>query len=180
MRHGQSLANEAGLIISSPVDGALNKYGLSDEGRKQVMLSTQSSALNSSVLIYSSDFSRARQTAEIVRQLINADDITITESLRERYFGDWDKTSHDNYQKVWEIDRRLSNAHENNVEPLGSVLSRALQLITSIENEHTGQTILLVSHGDTLQILQAGAAGHSPTKHRDLPHLGTAEIRRII
>lgn len=180
MRHGRSLANEAGLIISSPADGALVKYGLSEVGRGQTAVAAQNSPLNSKVLIYSSDFSRARQTAEIVRQIINADRVAITEALRERYFGDWDKTSHDNYQKVWALDQRLDKTHQNNVEPLSSVLERAMQLIADIEDKHSAKTILLVSHGDTLQILQAGLVGSSPTKHRDLPHLETAEIRRLI
>jgi glucosyl-3-phosphoglycerate phosphatase len=180
MRHGQSLASESGLIISSPADGTLDKYGLGEVGRSQVVVSAQNSSLDSGTLIYSSDFSRARQTAGIVKQIINADTITITKALRERYFGDWDKTSHDNYQKVWALDRQLDKTHQNNVEPLYSVLERAIQLIANIEKQHTGKIILFVSHGDILQILQAGLNSQSPTRHRDLPHLETAEIRQLV
>lgn len=180
MRHGRSLANEAGLIISDPVQGVLADYGLSEMGRQQAVGSAQNSALSDKTLIYSSDFSRARQTAEIVRQILNAGKVTIAEALRERYFGSWDKTSHDNYAKVWELDRHSGTSSHNNVESLASVLERAAKLIAEIENQYSDKTILLVSHGDTLQILQAGLAGHSPTKHRDLPHLETAEIRRLV
>jgi broad specificity phosphatase PhoE len=38
---------------------------------------------------------------------------------------------------------------------------------------------VLVSHGDTLQILQAAFLRMSPTRHRSLPGLETAEIRRL-
>jgi hypothetical protein len=36
-----------------------------------------------------------------------------------------------------------------------------------------------VSHGDTLQILQAGFLRMSPSRHRSLPHLAPAEIRQL-
>lgn len=180
MRHGRSLANEAGLIISNPTDGILDQYGLSEIGRRQATTSAQNTVLDGQTLIYSSDFSRAHQTAEIVRQILKADKIVLTKALRERYFGDWDKTSHDNYTKVWDIDRQLVDTHHNNVEPLNSVLERATRLIAEIESQYQSKTVLLVSHGDILQILQAGMTGHSPTKHRELSHLETAEIRLLV
>lgn len=39
--------------------------------------------------------------------------------------------------------------------------------------------ILLISHGDTLQILQCGFKKVSPYKHRGLVHIEIAEIRRV-
>lgn len=179
MRHGQSLANEQGIIISHPTNGRLAEYGLSKIGQDQVEASAKNSVLDSTTLIYASDFTRAHQTAEIVRQAIGAGNIVATEALHERYFGDWEKTAHTNYEKVWQFDQTAADYHENNVEPLAFVLARTLRLIASIEREYQNRDILLVSHGDTLQILQAGLGGYSPTKHRDLPHLETAEIRRL-
>lgn len=179
MRHGQSLANEQGLIISDPASGLLAEYGLSETGRKQVRAAAQGAMLPRTTLIFSSDFSRVRQTAEIVREVFDADTMTLTPLLRERYFGNWEKTSTTNYEKVWQFDRQSADKHENGVEPLNAVLARTLQLIDSIERNYQNRDILLVSHGDTLQILQAGLAGVSLRKHRELPHLETAEIRRL-
>lgn len=179
MRHGRSLANEQGLIISNPADGVLDKYGLSATGREQAEASARNSPLTSETLIYSSDFSRARQTAEIIKQIIGANDVTSTEALRERFFGDWDKTSHENFEKVYEVDSQLVDTHQNNVEPLSSVIGRILELIKEIEKNHSGKTVLLVSHGDPLQILQTSFEGQDLTKHRDLPYIKTAEIRQI-
>lgn len=103
----------------------------------------------------------------------------IATQLRERYFGDWEKTAHDNYKKVYEFDRVVAERHINNVEPLNSVLTRTLQLVMTIEQAYKDRDILLVSHGDTLQILRTGMSGDSPTKHCDLPYPKTAEIRRL-
>jgi broad specificity phosphatase PhoE len=179
MRHGQSLANEEGIIVSDPANGVLNEYGLSDAGRQQAETSTRNSTLDDTTLLFSSDFSRARQTAEIVQKILDLDHITLTAALRERYFGDWEKTSDANYEKIWKVDQQFADRHENNVEPLNHVLARTLELIAVIEREYQNRDILLVSHGDTLQILQAGLLGHSLTVHRDLLHLETAEIRRL-
>jgi hypothetical protein len=39
--------------------------------------------------------------------------------------------------------------------------------------------VALVSHGDTLQILQAAFAGVAPNLHRSLPHLKNCEVRPL-
>jgi broad specificity phosphatase PhoE len=59
------------------------------------------------------------------------------------------------------------------------VLDRATAFIAQLERRHCGRDVLLVSHADTLQILQAGLSGVDPSRHRSLPHLATAEIRRL-
>ncbi|MBO0776261.1 MAG: histidine phosphatase family protein, partial [Actinobacteria bacterium] len=66
---------------------------------------------------------------------------------------------------------------DNDVEPVTAVLDRTTAFVAALEREHRGRDILLVSHGDALQILQAGFAGVDPARHRSLPHLRTAEIR---
>ena len=65
------------------------------------------------------------------------------------------------------------------VEPVSAVLDRAVALIGELERLHSGRDILLVSHGDTLAILQAGFLGMEPSRHRSVPPFGTAEIRPL-
>jgi glucosyl-3-phosphoglycerate phosphatase len=57
------------------------------------------------------------------------------------------------------------------------VLDRATAFVVELERRYSGRDILLVSHGDTLQILQAGFLRIDPSRHRSLPDLATAEIR---
>ena len=59
------------------------------------------------------------------------------------------------------------------------MLDRTTALIADLEQRYSGRDILLVSHGDTLQILQAGFLRVDPSGHRRLPHLDTAEIREL-
>jgi len=80
---------------------------------------------------------------------------------------------------VWAADAVDPGHAADNVEPASAVLDRATALVADLDRRHSDRDILLVSHGDTLQILQAGFHGIDPARHRALAHLGTAEIRRL-
>jgi probable phosphoglycerate mutase len=179
MRHGQSKANVAGIIVSCIENDQRGDYGLSELGRAQALEAVQALGLSSGTVIVSSDFSRARQTAEIVRAHLDAPEVNLATALRERCFGDWEGSSTDNYARVWAADETGSDQVGSGVEPVAAVLDRTTALIVDLERRYSGRNILLVSHGDTLQILQAGFLRVSPTRHRRLPALGTAEIRPL-
>lgn len=51
-------------------------------------------------------------------------------------------------------------------------------LLQELEQQHEGRHILLVSHGDTLSILQATFYGTPFTQHRQYG-LGTAELKLL-
>jgi probable phosphoglycerate mutase len=85
----------------------------------------------------------------------------------------------DCYERVWANDGKNICPEETGVEPVESVLKRGLACIQEIEAAYRKKTILLVSHGDTLQILMTFFTGLPPYKHRELDHLDTAEIRKL-
>ena len=45
------------------------------------------------------------------------------------------------------------------------------------ERHFTDMDVVMVSHGDSLQVLQTVLAGVDCAKHRSLPHLETCELR---
>jgi broad specificity phosphatase PhoE len=158
-------------------------YGLSEEGRRQVTtavtLAKQLGVLDHTTLVVTSDFARARESADIAAQLLGTQGILLTPRLRERFFGTWDRQHHSNYEYVWAADA-LDPAHKHHdVESTQEVLDRATSLIDDLERDYSGQTILLVSHGDVLQILQTAFERIHSGSHRLLPHLETGEIRKL-
>ena len=182
LRHGRSLANDEELIVSHP-DHGVPRYGLSEEGRRQVAgaitAALRDRVLDRATQIVASDFARARESAEIARDLLGAQDVLLTPKLRERFFGTWEKQHHSNYHHVWETDA-LNGAHtQNGVESTRDVLARTTSLIRDLETGHSGRNILLVSHGDALQILQTAFEGVDSARHRQLPHLETGQIREL-
>ena len=179
MRHGQSKANEAGVIVSTIESDRRGDYGLSEPGVRQARAAAAACGLPPDTVICSSDFSRARETAQIVRACLGAAEVNLTEALRERCFGDLEGTPVANYARVWAGDGSAGDHGGDGVEPAAAVLDRATALVADLERRYSGRDILLVSHGDTLQILQAGFLRMAPSMHRRLPHLGTAEIREL-
>jgi glucosyl-3-phosphoglycerate phosphatase len=178
MRHGQSKANAGGIIVSRIETDRLGDYGLTELGRQQALAAVRAANLPAETVICSSDFSRARETAQIVRAHLGAPEIVIAEPLRERCFGDWEGSPVINYARVWTADDGGAG-HDAKVEPATAVLDRTTALIVELDAQYSGRDILLVSHGDTLQILQAGFLRMAPAKHRSVPQLATAEIRPL-
>jgi len=182
MRHGRSLANDEELIVSHP-DQAVPQYGLSEDGRRQVTaavtLAAQLAVLDQNTLVVTSDFARARESAEIAARLLDTRDVVLTPRLRERFFGAWDRQHHSSYERVWAGDALDGANKQYEVESTQEVLNRATSLIADLEREHSGRTVLLVSHGDVLQILQTAFEGVPSGSHRLLPHLETGEIRKL-
>lgn len=184
LRHGQSKANVAKIVLSDLEDGKKEEYTLTTEGEEQVKLSVkkakESELLGSDTIIYASPFSRTRKTAEIAKEVLGVEtDINFDDRLRERWFGDWEKTDHNAYQKIWEVDEKNPDHKERNVESTVEVLKRITSLIKDLEEEYSDKNILLVSHGDALQILQTGFQKVSSGLHRKLKHLETAEVRKL-
>lgn len=181
MRHGKSLANQVQLIVSSP-DNGVNSYGLHDEGREQVIQSVEATPAVAAIsLILSSDFQRARESAEITHELLSCREaIVFHKHLRERFFGEFELSSSENYQTVWDEDGLDASHTKFGVESVEAVMDRATTLITTLEGHFNDAIFLLVSHGDTLQILQTAFSKLPGSEHRSVPHLNTAEIRELM
>lgn len=181
MRHGHSLANQAGIIVSAPEIGIAG-FGLSLIGERQVRHSAERFEPPPGPLrIYCSDFLRARQTAELVQDIVHAPGgVRQMPLLRERYFGQLEGLADDHYASVWTRDALDPSHGDFSVESVIAVVARLKELLQTLERRHEGDTILLVAHGDVLQILQTVFDKLPCSEHRQLSHLGVAEIRRLV
>lgn len=180
MRHGESEANRLGLIISSPEVGTTG-YGLSDHGRIQVLDSVATDTqLDADTLIYSSDFKRAMETAQIVHHQLDCHySIETRSALRERFFGDFEASGQKNYEQVWQADEINASHTQHHVEAAKAVMARITNLVRELDQSHNDCKILLVAHGDILQILQTAFLKQPAERHRSQQHLNTAEIREL-
>ncbi len=178
MRHGQSQANVADLIISSPELGC-GGYGLTELGREQAREWALQSGLSGPLLVYASDFLRTRQTAEIASQVLVCPPPQWEVRLRERFFGEWERTSARHYEPVWDLDGQDSGHTQGGVESALALTARLAALIEELEMRHQDQTVLLVSHGDPLRFLQLWASGRDPRAHQSIRHFSPAEIRAL-
>eukprot|EP00611_Tribonema_gayanum_P009942 TRINITY_DN19836_c0_g1_i3.p1 TRINITY_DN19836_c0_g1~~TRINITY_DN19836_c0_g1_i3.p1 ORF type:complete len:307 (-),score=52.86 TRINITY_DN19836_c0_g1_i3:162-1082(-) len=179
LRHGQSVANMEGIISSDPAVGTV-KHGLTTSGKVQARVAATQlieavgrEALDELIFI-SSDFTRARETAEecraaviritefereVIGEKFECPPVIIRQELRERYFGELDGTVLLNYNKVWPADLIDSRQAGYGVESVQDVCARMQRLFLSLEEQYAGKCMVLTSHADTLQIMQCYVAG---------------------
>ncbi len=184
LRHGESRPNMRGVIVSGLRDGKKWRNTLTKHGRDQVAASVreakEAGMLDATTVIYSSPFSRCARTAAIARRVLGAKGrIVFDDRLRERWFGDWEGTSSANYTKVWDADMHDPRHGIANVESAAAVRERARGFVEDLEGRYEGRNILLVSHGDILQIMQTFFEERPASEHRMLAHLRVAEVRKI-
>jgi broad specificity phosphatase PhoE len=203
LRHGQSLANVAGIIAADP-SVACHQYGLSEVGRVQARqagldaVHLYRSGAHDGVAILASDLLRAQETATIMweafvqaqsrqeQEATAADSIpvytnaVVTETrLRERGFGSWDGTSDAHYALVWNDDALDSSHTIQGVESVDSTMDRTTRCIVEWDQRLRNHLIFCVAHGDVLQILQTAFSKMDGRLHRSLEHLETAQVRLL-
>ncbi|MFC7464556.1 histidine phosphatase family protein [Brachybacterium sp. GCM10030252] len=181
LRHGESTANVEGLIVSAPGPRALVEVGLTELGREQARRAAADAAthgLGPATIVVSSDFARAHQTAEEFAAGIGAAAPRLDQRLRERSFGTHDEGPVSSYDLVWAVDRGRGE-HEHEVEPVRAVSERVDAVLRDADRWAAEAPVVLVAHGDVLQIALALGSAEDPHDHRDVPHLGNAELRRI-
>lgn len=180
LRHGESQANAQGIIVSDPARG-VPEFGLTPRGREQaraqVLACPALVQAGAGVIIYSSDFARARETAEVARAALGAGPVRLRTPLRERAFGAFEGGPNTAYEPVWARDREDPAHTDSGVEAARAVRDRAWALVQALEEEHQGATLLLVSHGDPLQLVATAFLGRDASEHRAIAPWQPGEVR---
>lgn len=186
MRHGPSLANKHGLIVSSletddKIDAGLDPCRL-DELKSRVATQLKDLQIATKPIVIASPFRRTLQTAEIVCALTETKKYLISDDLRERYFGAFDGTSDQNYETVWQAESDLAHLKNLRIESTAEVFTRLFKFIqtTSAQTEQS-RDIILVSHGDPINILRTCCYNLLPENHRsaNFHQINTGEILKF-
>ncbi|WOG95730.1 hypothetical protein DCAR_0415057 [Daucus carota subsp. sativus] len=191
LRHGKSIPNDQGIIVSSMENGVLDKYKLAPEGIDQARLAGQTFLKEleknhlsiKDVRICYSPFSRTRHTAEMVASVLDlpfeGPQCKVVKDLHERYFGpSFELMSHDKYADIWALDKKDPFQPPEGGESVADVVSRLTNALLTIEAEFKGCAVLVVSHGDPLQILQTILNAAKDTKGSDSNDL-TSRIQAV-
>jgi len=180
-RHGHSLANEQGRIVSDIRHGE-QAYGLTEKGEQQVRASMETfrrgPGYASKGIIYTSPFLRTKQSAGIAREILGYSVIHIRTCLRERCFGTFELTSDRHYPDVWAEDEKDASHRRWGVESVDHVWGRLQPLLQEIGQVRADIAVLLVTHGDVASILQCGVQGSDLRRHRSVHTLQTGQVVR--
>ncbi|MCP3028207.1 histidine phosphatase family protein [Halobacillus sp. A5] len=144
IRHGSTSWNKEGRA-QGHYDVPLDEYGRADTFALAQKMDSASWSC-----IYSSDLSRARQTAQTLVDEGVMDRLNLDRRLRELGGGQIEGTTETERVKKWgENWREL----ELGIEKKEEALERALDFLTDVTDQHVNESILVVSHGSFLKHL---------------------------
>jgi probable phosphoglycerate mutase len=142
VRHGETDWNAEGRL-QGQTDRPLSEFGRAQARRLAVELETEGLAA-----IYSSDLSRARETAEIVGERLGLP-VFLDPDLREKDWGTWEGLTSVERDRV-ELVGESTTAHQE----------RTLRALRRISELHPGdERILVVTHGGSMRRVQTAALG---------------------
>ena len=145
VRHGQTTANAA-QIIQGQQDWPLN-----EQGKAQALAVAEALAGEDFAVAYSSDLSRAMDTARAIASKHPGLNVTPEPDLREWCFGTWEGLP------IAELAPKLVLLRDENLalRPPGGetcldLRKRVADCLLRLAQEHLGQTVLVVSHGGAI------------------------------
>jgi alpha-ribazole phosphatase len=159
VRHGRTAYN-AEVRFMGQLD-----IPLDDLGRRQVQAVARRLASEAPAAIYTSDLTRARDTALAIQSAIpSSPPVHVDARLTEGHFGDWQGKKYDDLLTQdaerlanWEADR-LGVAPPNG-ESLEDIARRVKAAYDDICAAHPDETAIITAHGGSLQVLIVLALG---------------------
>jgi broad specificity phosphatase PhoE len=181
LRHGRSLANDKGLIVSRP-EHAREAYGLTPVGHEQVARNVEHARaeglLPPPVAVVSSPLLRARESAEVAARLL-ATRVSVDSRLTERDFGELELGDDELYGRVWDADAADPTHGRWGVESVVEVLRRAGAVVEELSLEAPDTTVVLCTHGDVASTLLCASKGVSLGLHRTVGALETGALEQV-
>jgi ribonuclease H / adenosylcobalamin/alpha-ribazole phosphatase len=177
LRHGQTA-----LSVERRFAGRGDAQ-LTDVGEQQAAAAAARLAGRGGIdLIVTSPLSRARRTAEAVADATGAA-LTIDEDLAETDFGDWEGRTFAEVRQQWPEEMNAWMASADVAPPGGESLSaaarRALAALDRVLAEHSGKTIVVVSHVTPIKTIICRALLAPPAAlfriHLDVASLSEAD-----
>jgi probable phosphoglycerate mutase len=176
VRHGETAWNAEGRV-QGQLDVPLNQTGFAQARALARVLSKEAFSA-----IYSSDLTRARQTAQPIADLLKQK-VVLNESLRERHYGAFQGMTYtEASERIPEGYARFKAkdpAYDFGTgESLSRFNERALACIHDLVEKHAGENLLLVTHGGVLEMVYRHATGRGLSTPRDF-EIPNAALNRI-
>jgi probable phosphoglycerate mutase len=177
IRHGETEWN-----VDTRIQGQID-IGLNQNGFWQAKQVGQALADEGFAAIYTSDLSRAHETARALAR--HHDLIPIPHSsLRERHFGMFESKTWSEIEQLWPDEalnwrRRLPDWSPDGGESLNQLSERIEIVVNELAAKHLGQQIALVAHGGVMDVLYR-LATRQPMQAQRSWSLGNAHINRLL
>lgn len=173
IRHGESIANVHYAKSESPLPVTELGTDLSELGIKQAKRASQRLRHIRFDAIFSSDFTRAKRTAEIIAREQKLR-VILTKSIREQKLGRMEgKMTNAIHERIKELQKGLTDKEKmrikfaKDMESEEEMLRRFIMFINKITKKYVGKSILILTHGHIMRtfLIHIGFA-----KYDELPH----------
>ena len=176
VRHGETAWN-AEHRVQGQLDVPLNAIGLAQAQAAAKVLGAEKFDA-----IYSSDLSRARQTAAPTAALLAAN-VVLDGDLRERHYGIFERLTYAEVKEKFPEDYARFHAREPDYdfrtgESLRNFSARSIAVVSKIARDCEGKSVLVFTHGGVLDYLYRFIAGLSLSAERDfgIPNAGLNRV----
>jgi len=176
VRHGETAWN-AEHRVQGQLDVPLNANGLAQARATSKVLGREKFDA-----LYSSDLSRARQTAQPTAELLSAT-VLLDEALRERHYGIFERLTYAEVKVKFPEDYARFEAREPDYdfrtgESLKDFSARSIAAVSKIAERHKGQSVLVFTHGGVLDHLHRFITGQPLSSERGfgIPNAGLNRI----
>lgn len=166
IRHGQSEWNSLNKI-----QGQKDTI-LTDLGKKQALFLGNRLIDEKIDVIYTSDLTRAYNTAEIISNKINKP-LVVNETIREINFGLWEGLTIEEIKNLYkdEYSTWIKEPEKLNIQGFENLISlqkRAINAVNEIILENLGKNIAIVSHGAILKTMILGLLGIDISHYKNI------------
>jgi len=181
MRHGEADHNIE-QVVSVKYD---YPHHLTNKGKKQAEDATKSVSENVD-LIFSSDFVRAKETAEIVATElgVSKDNIIFDKRLREVDAGEFHLRPIKEYRDYFSSQEEKFYKKTPGGEDLTEMKNRLMDFLYETENNYQNKNILIITHEYGGWLLEAGSQGADPKKASAIKteddFIKTGEVRELL
>jgi broad specificity phosphatase PhoE len=183
LRHGQTIhqTQKKNIVYGWPDDNP--PCGLTKKGREQIKEAAKKLKNEKIDLIFSSDALRTKETAEIVAKELGLATINYDARLRDINWGIYQgKTKFEAWAYYKNPQSKFKKAPPQG-ESWNDCLKRVTDFLKELEQKYSGKTILIVSHGDPLWLLEGWFQGKTQKQLLLQKFTGntikTGEIRKL-
>jgi probable phosphoglycerate mutase len=176
VRHGETAWN-AEHRVQGQLDVPLNAIG-----QAQALAASKVLSQEKFNAIYSSDLTRARQTAEPIAGMLSLK-VLFEKDLRERHYGIFERLTYAEVKVRFPGDYARFEARDPEYafrtgESLSDFYGRSIAAVSKIVREHENQDILVFTHGGVLDMLYRHITGLSVSAERTfgIPNAGLNRV----
>lgn len=175
VRHGEAMSNIQNIMDAETDDP---ENGLTERGRAQVAECAQQLHSEHPTIIVASPVRRTRETAEILSRELGVE-VRFDERLHEVATGELEGKSISAFLKARGPLDRWFNDSPHGIESYAHLHERCTSFMEDVLREYVGHTVMVVTHGGIISLLNTYGQSGAEISTEDYPHNGCALVREF-